>query len=235
MSEIVESVPSLSIATIKKLKYEINFGGGGEGWLLSNRIPEGADTDRLASHLSLYLERVKANYQCDCILFRLERLHSLLADFAEEKFQAHIDYYMENSDGEESDFDPYVEIEYLLTTDGINDLPDKIQRFYDLLAYSQTISIRRQVLRDSVEQFFGGKLKRHYQYQDENGETVFVPEDELPKEVVTELKISREVKEGLAEVEIEHCLDNYDGWIASITKMVSDRRPFSEILTLIKS
>ena len=234
MSEIIEQVPFLSITTIKNLKFEINFGGGGEGWLLSNRIPDAINTDRLASHLSLYLERVKANYQCGCILSRLERLHSLLADFAEEKFQAHIDYYVENSDGEESEFDPYVEIEYLLTTDGINDLPDKIQRFYDLLAYSQTISIRKQVLRDSVEQFFGGKLKRHYQYQDENGETVMVPEDELPAEMLAELKISREVKEGLAEVEIEHCLDNYDAWLACITKTVSDRRHFSQILTLIK-
>lgn len=234
MSEIIESVPYLSISTLKSLKFEIRYGAGGEGWLLSNRIPEGIETDRLASHLELYLERQKADYQCDCILSRLERLFSLLGDFAASNFQPHIDATQEFRE-DDTEFDPYAEIEYLLATDGINDLPDKIQRFYDLLAFSQTMSIRKQVLRDSFEQFFGGKLMRHYQYQDENGETVMVQEDELPIEMVAELKISREVNEELAAVEIEHCLDNYDAWLAAIKSMISDRRPFSEILTLIKS
>jgi predicted RNA binding protein YcfA (HicA-like mRNA interferase family) len=231
MSEIKQSIPYLSLSEIKALELPMLVFGGGEGWMLSNRHEFDEEDNSEAKILLFYIKGQKVKYQLKSIVNRLEKLQNMLSDFQNGELDKYIDEHMQW--GDESVFDPYEELLYCLQTEGIQDLPDRIERFAELLDISLNAS-KIALLKEEMFEKILGSLTSHYRFKDADGEDVFVPESELPVHILEEIIHSKDVQERTQAIESEHCLDNYNAWLAGIKQAVSERRPFDEIQKYIK-
>lgn len=234
MSEISQPAPYLSIKKLDLLLHEIDLAMTGDGWVLTNRLER--EGDNINVMLGMFLFNSKAKYQCKSIVDNVSRIHKMIQDFTKGSFQFYVDNFKKWHDIEnyEGEFDPYEEVERTLTTDYMDDLPDRLERFEELVSFSKVIDQRRKIMHKGIEHIFGG-IDRYYLASGENGETIMVSEKDLSPEFVEDAKLRREIREERESIELEFCLDNYDAWLATLTEMIKERRPFSEILTLFKA
>ena len=239
MSKIIElPKPFLSVSAIQSLRGSLILLEGGSGWLLSNRLPEEIGFDyrtmtlEYSKILIRYVDDQKAKYQLACIVDRLNMLKSMLDDFAKSEFQKYIDE-IDEFGGEPDSFDPYEELERYMSTDGISDLPDSIERFAELLTISHSSSILLGVERDLFGELFKD-VGLSYMFKDESGENIFIPQNEIPSDELSKIKLNHEIKEESQAIDDEHCLDNYNSWYAVMCEMIKKKKPFSEMLKLFK-
>jgi hypothetical protein len=186
----------------------------------------------------LFVNNSKIEYQVNVILNKVSTLKKYIEDFDSGNFDKQIDQFNEypeyDEEGKQIPFDPYRELEHLLTTDGIEDLPSKIEYFTELLNFTRTYSAIEETRSAAFKSFFGDTIKMHFATEDPEGNVVMVPEDQVSKDVLDSIKNEKEIKNGLMEIGIEHCFDNYNDWYLEMIKLVSLRRPYSEMLPLFK-
>lgn len=231
MSKII-SLPALSMKLLNAITDEAKGERMGEDWYILNLIPKEEDE---INHLSLFIFNYKAYRQARHISDGVARLHEHLVDFNNENFEHYIDQHNEWSevDPESRPYDPYDDLRRCIDHQSVFDLPEKIGRYFELIEFCKIHGKRKAIMREGFKNFFPG-LTPHILVTDEGGNKMAVPEDQVPADMLAEAKSTLEIGEKLESIEFEHAYDNYDAWIASITKMVAERRPFSEMLTLIK-
>jgi len=178
---------------------------------------------------SRYWNTAKVCLQVKSLLDRAMSIHEKLIDFATDKLDKHIDTHIKFSEPD-SIFDPYEDLEYALSQeDWIDCLPLHISQYPELLKFSQDFSMIETAKYEAFKECFPG-LNFVHKVENSDGETHFIPENELPDGIRNELEINREIK----EIEMDHCLDSYDEWRDRLNTMVKNRSPFSEILALFK-
>ena len=230
MSKIKQIKPFLDLGLLHELKGEIELSGSGHGWFLSGRIGDDNYQSSVASFLCYYM----AKHQVKIVIERAERLHKYLADFSLGKFDFYLDQHNEFSDPDGDPFDPYQEIKWLLTTDGIDDLPGNISDFKELMFFVERFPGRQKAMRQAFDNFFGDIANPHYLAKDEEGNNVMVSADSLPTDVREDMEFKSRIKRELSEITIEHSLDNYDAWFSEINRLVEIRAPFLEMLEIIR-
>jgi len=228
MSKITKNVPLLHLSLLGDLKFEVELAMGGHGWALTNRI----EGEKFNLAINLFLYNYMAKHQLDVIIHRATNVYEMALAFSKGEFDKYLDDYNEYADMSTEPFDPYTEIKWQLTTNGISDLPEEISDFKELLIFVQTFTLRRKAMKNSFKTFFGGKIKHHYRCRDQDGNEVMVPADQLPENVLDDIETGLEVKEGLSAINIEHCLDNYNEWFSQVKSIVEDRADFKKILAL---
>lgn len=230
MSKIIKNGPLLNLLLLDDLKDEIELAMGGHGWALTNRIT-GDKFDRVVN-VFVYNSMVK--YQLDIILQRATGIYERALAFSKGEYDKYLDEYNEYADGTFDPFDPYTEIGWLLTTDGIDDLPESISLFKELVSFVDTYIPRRKAMKTAFRALFNGDVKPYYRCLDEDDNVIMVPADELPESILEEIQTDLEVRDGLLMINIEHCLDNYDEWFIQAKSIVDNRGDFKSIVALFK-
>lgn len=227
MSEFKQPPPFLRISTIEGLRSNILLSCAGEGWALGNRAHDDDVNQKL---MAMFIMGRKAEFQLDCIINNVNKLYELLTDFSEGNFQKYIELW-DDSDGQV--FEPYAVLESRLQTDCYDSLPDKIERFNELLWYSKASSVMQEVENETINAMFGA-IEKHYTGVDADGNEILIPESQIPDDVLADLKYRKEVKQQEICIEQEFALDAYNDWLSAMTGFVVARRPFKEMLTLFR-
>lgn len=178
----------------------------------------------------LYWNAAKVKAQASNLVSVLNKLHEMLTDFERGDFDKYIDQHTKFSEEGGEVFDPYEEMEYtLITPYSIRALPKTIVQYRELLFFAQTHSQRKKNEHKAFESFFSG-LETHYTGTDEEGNRVLIPESQIDEDTKLHLEANREIK----NIETEHCLDNYNLWYLKMKRGISERKAFSELLTLFR-
>ncbi len=236
MSKTIESIiskplPTLCLDTLKRATGETSLQHiQSDQWVFNHHYgisKYDADVMTLITY--------KGHRQMDNVYNRLLKLHTTITDFAASNFQEYVDEHnrYREDDDEEDDFDPYVELQWLVGSETIDELPLTIETYSELKAILSITSRRHEAMSNAFAKFFPN-VKMHYLGKDEDGNEAMIPEDAIPGAMVQEMRTNREVEDGLLHIEIEHCLDNYDEWIAAMIRMINERARFSEMLLLFK-
>lgn len=152
-----------------------------------------------------FVAMIKTHKQAKNLLDKLKQLHQTCADFAAGNLQPYLDQYNKWADEDTPPFDVWEELERCFNTFSVDDLPERINQYAELLAFSRSFADLQKAKREGLNKFFG-TLPRYYQAVDEEGQTVLIAENEMPADILHERAVSQEI----AEVEIEYCLDQYD-------------------------
>lgn len=154
-----------------------------------------------AVHLRLY----KAYRQADNLFNRLEKLHKTCTDFAAGNFESYRAEWEKWPENEDEPFDPFHELEWQFNEQTVYDLPEHIDQYAELVIMATNFVHVQKKKREGFKMFFG-ELPMYVMTKDEEGETVMIPEADLPEDV----KLNREVNEEIKQIEVEYCLDGYD-------------------------
>ena len=187
-----------------------------------NRIGELADESALLKHMAEcacyntdekkdrltdydFVAMIKTHKQAQNLLTKLKKMHQVCTDLATGNIQPYIDEFEKWKESDADAFDVWEELERCFNTFSVDDLPQHIEQYSELLNYSRHFAELQKAKRVGLEQFFG-TMPRYYQGVDEEGQPVMIPESEMPTDVLHQ----RDVRNEIAEVEVEYCLDNYN-------------------------
>ncbi len=220
MSKNINPRPSLLIKKIEDCVDAHTIIRSQDGWLLGNRIPE----KHRQNSLILFVNNCKIEYQLNVILKRAKALKMYIEKFSVDDFDFLFDEFnkfpVHDENGNRIPFDPYRELEILLMTDGIEDLPFKIEEFSELLEFTKNYSLYENARREAFYELFG-----------ENFKEAKTPEDLLIHNVIEAMSTDHNIEN---KIEIENTFKHYNKWYTSITRLVSQRMPFTEMLSLFK-
>ncbi len=179
---------------------------------------------------NLYWDAAKINAQATNLVSVLNKLHEMLTDFERGDLDKYIDQHTKFLEEGGEVFDPYEDLEYTLTTPySIHALPETIVQYRELLFFAETHSQRKKNEHKAFKSFFSG-LETHYTRTDEEGNRVLINESQIDEDTKLHLEANREIR----HIETEHCLDNYNLWYLKMKRGISERKPFSQLLTLFK-
>jgi hypothetical protein len=220
MSKNINSQPFLPLNKIEAVRDALTIVRGQDGWLLGNRIPE---KDR-ESRLILFVNNCKVEFQLNVILKRVKTLKMYIANFSIDDFDFLFDefnkYKVFDENGKRIPFDPYKELDMLLMTDGIEDLPFKIEEFSELLNFTKNYSLYEKARREAFYELFGQNYSEHK-----------TPDDLLINTVIEAISTDYNIGN---HIEIEDTFTHYNKWYTLMTRLVSQRKPFTEMLPLFK-
>lgn len=234
MSEIQLKLPALDVSQIELARSRIKIARIADGWILTNRLDAVGDWTAHLDGLQMFINNYKAHWQIKIIINHLAKVKQMVFDFSAGSMDAYLDEHEKWADDESPTYDPYRALESEITTDGIDDLPPRLALFAELVFFLHTYQKRQDAMSEVFSELFGDNLKRHYLATDEEGNQIMVPEDAIPGAIVQDMRTGQEVREGLKNIEIEHCLDSYDEWLSAFTEMVKNRSSFAEMLPLFK-
>ena len=192
------------------------------------------NTDEKNDRLTDYdfVAMIKTHKQAHNLLTKLKKMHQVCTDFAAGNLHPYIDEFEKWKESETDVFDIWEELEGCFNTFSVDDLPEKIEQYTELLNYSRHFAQLQKAKREGLERFFGS-LPRYYPAVDEEGGTVMIPQSEMPADVLHE----RAVRNEIAEVEIEYCLDRYNefyqiaaGIYSSYAGASDDVAPCAEVI-----
>ncbi|RCR68298.1 hypothetical protein [Larkinella punicea] len=158
-----------------------------------------------------YMMMIKAHFQAKNLFDNLSKLHTVLSDFAAGDFQKYIEQFEEFAEDGQV-FDPIDDVLYFFTAgtiDGrgtIHSLPPKIEQYAELCALTGSYARIRETSRTGIQKIFGDAFRPHYEAEGPDRERTFVPESELPADLVDVLHADRDIK----EIETEYALDKYN-------------------------
>ena len=164
----------------------------------------------------VFVVLVKTYKQAKNLHSKLDKLHQVCTDFAAGNFDAYIDEFEKWKETDEEAFDPFNELESCFGCSSVDDLPPQIEQYRELLSLSQTFAEARKRKWEAFEKFFGA-VPRYYQATDETGETVMIPESELPESFRHQQAVNKEI----ADVQVEYCLDGYNQFYQQATGLLS--------------
>ena len=187
------------------------------------------DEDMPHDLANLYWDAAKIKAQATALVSTLNKLHEMLTDFERGDFDKYIDRHTKFIEEGDEAFDPYEDLEYtLITPYCIYAIPETIVQYRELLFFAETHSQRKKNRHNAFNTFFPG-LETHYTGMDAEGNTVMIPESEMDGDTLLRLEANREIR----HIETEHCLDNYNLWYLKMKRGISERKPFSDLLSLI--
>ena len=158
-----------------------------------------AKKDRLDD--GLFVALIKTHKQGQNLFEKLTRLHQTCTDFAAGNVQSYID-------------DPFVVLERCFDTSSIDDLPVRIEQYSELVTLSHCYAETQRNKRKGLQMLFGN-IPRYFQAIDEAGETVMIPESEMPADFLEK----RAATEEIADIEMEYCLDKYNEFYILATSL----------------
>ena len=161
--------------------------------------------------------------QAKNLLDQLTKLHSVCSDFAEGNLQKYVDEHQQDASDDEP-FDPYFELEYLFDGQTVYDLPPTIQQYKELYAMSLNYAKIREVAEQALDLAFDGKLQWHLPVQ-EDGQTVYKPEKELPKDLVDTFHYEQQI----ANIQTEYALDLYNLFYSKCRQIIQSNRATGNI------
>ena len=151
-----------------------------------------------SAHLRLY----KAHRQADNLYNRLEKLHTICTDFVAGNFEPYRAKWEKYQEDENEVFDPFQELEWQFNEQSVYDLPEHISQYEELEILATNFMHIQKKKREGFKMFFG-QLPMYVTAKNDKGETVMIPESELPESI----RLNREVNEEINQVEVEYCLD----------------------------
>ena len=163
-----------------------------------------------------FVYAIKTNAQAQNLLKNLRKLHQLCTDFATGNFQPYIDKYTQCAEDETEVFDPFEELDFCFNVSSVYDLPVRIERYSELLVFSQNFAEIQKVKREGRKQFWGN-IPRYYETTDSEGQLVMVPEHEVPEDI----RLKRDANQEIADIELEYCLDRYNEFYVHATGLLS--------------
>ncbi|GAB2774271.1 hypothetical protein GCM10027275_16630 [Rhabdobacter roseus] len=175
----------------------------------------------------LYLTAAKRKGQAVALYQNLRGLHQKLSDFAAGKFGPYFNAHCKYS-GAES-FDPYHELRISMNCEVVDDLPEHIEQYAELVAFAEQTSLRSKMMIDSVRHL-APNFRFQYRATNEEGNPIIVFEDHWTEDQ----KNKKEVEQDLHNIEVEHCLDKYNAWYQAMMTALDEVRPFAQMLSWLK-
>ena len=164
-----------------------------------------------AVHLRLY----KAHRQADNLYKRLRQLHTICTDFVAGNIEPYRAKWEEYQEDESGTFDPFQELDWQFDEQSVYDLPEHISQYEELEIMADNFAHIRKRKREGFKKFFG-ELPMYVTAKNDEGETVMIPESELPESI----RLNREVNEEIKQVEVEYCLDGYDAFYSQARALI---------------
>ena len=166
----------------------------------------------------LFIYAIKAHRQAKNLTRQLTKLHTICTDYVAGNFQSYIDAHLA-WDEEDAPFEPINELLCCFTIGTIHDLPQTIGQYAELLALTRRFSEIRQKQRLGFQQSFP-TLQAHYPAIGQDGETILIPESELPEDVLNTIAANKEI----AEIEVEYSLDGYDEFYRQVMSLINTHK-----------
>lgn len=193
--------------------------------MLAESVSYGWDPDEgeLCSPVT-YTGLIKSYYQGSNLVKQLTEFHQVCVDFAAGEIQKYIDKYEEYTDDDSPPFDPFDELTYYFDGGMIegatstHSLPPRIEQYAELMTTLRAYTLVKAAEREGFKAIFGDKVQYHYLAEDEDGETVAIPESQMPADTLNEIHANRDIH----EIEIGYALDSYNEFYQKARKVIAD-------------
>ncbi len=235
MSEIIElkKPPFLVVSHLESTCEFVELQSAGDGWALYNHFkgPERIDNDN-----SLLLHH-KALKQIENILNTVKLLSVRINDFANGNFEEYINaaiLFGELEEGEEDMWSPFDLLNATLKNNSIDDLPEDINTYSELLQMNLMAQQRAAIMDETVKRVTD-KLQSYAVVTDEDGEKITVPFSELPDDLREAITYNKDIKNAFKYINIEHCLDNYNAWYRELKNAIMKEYPFDYMLQFFRA
>jgi hypothetical protein len=157
-------------------------------------------------------------HQAHSLLDKLTDLHTACSDLSKGDIQKYIDQHLRDV-GDAEPYDPFFEIEYNFDGQTVYDLPETIETYSELYQMSLQYARIREVSDQALDKLFDGKLQWQLPVH-EDGETIYVPQKDLPKDYVEEFRINQQIN----NIEIEYALDRYNQFYQACIESIRSNR-----------
>ncbi|GAB3780609.1 hypothetical protein GCM10028818_33110 [Spirosoma horti] len=173
-----------------------------------------SQTDQIPDDIFVVL--AKTYRQAQNLHTKLTRLHQVCTDFIAENFDPYIDEHEKWAENEDQVFNPFECLERCFDCASVEDLPDQIEQYRELLSLSHSFGATQQIKNKAIQDTFGDLLW-YYAATDTEGETVMISERELPES----FRHQQAVKQEISDIQVEFCLDGYNAFYEHATGLLS--------------
>ncbi|GAB4017128.1 hypothetical protein [Spirosoma koreense] len=183
----------------------------------------GTDSEKKEIDDSTFVALIKTHKQAENLFNKLRQLHQVCTDFVNGNLQPYIDKHEQWKEDDDDVFEPWDELDRCFNTYSIHDLPERIEQYAELMTFVQSFAELQKRQREGFAKFLG-KMPRYFTATDEAGQTVMIPESEMPADFLHQRAVSEEI----AEVEMEYCLDRYNDFYFTASAIYGSRAGASD-------
>lgn len=208
-------------------KMDLHLHGLEDGWAMFNTLPPEEQTKGEVQMVF----NTKGIAQIDNIHKWVESLYKIIDDFSKDQVSEYIKTWKQTcSEVEElQGFDSHRFVTDFLDDETFLTLPNDIAQYREMMVMLNAPQSRKAI-RDSLATTFW----KDVDLLAELGLPVSPNFESMSPELLAEFHNTKQHRSRLEEIEIQHCLDNYNAWHKELRRMLSERHPFSEIRQLFR-
>lgn len=174
-------------------------------------------SERIVTHIKTHEQGKNLNRA-------LNRAYQTCFDFANDNHTPYKADYEKFCESDDDIYDPFWYLTRDFVSESIHDLPKYIEQYRELMVLVRTYPELQKAKDEGLRSFFGGKVEFSVQMTNEDGETEFVKESQIPQEVRDTWAANDEIK----HINIEYSLDRYNEFYARYLSIVEEYRPHND-------
>lgn len=189
-----------------------------ESYMLGYEVTNGKAVD-----MGLVMFVLKVAKQSKNLNDKLRELHKVCSYMANGVLDQYITAHEEFQEDENDLYDPFVTLKGSIDSGSIDDLPPQIEFYNDLCIFAPKYFELQKIKREGLTTFFG-KIPKSYLFKDEKGNDLFIPESELPEDVLTKIEADRDIK----DIQVEYSLDTYNEFYETCLSLIDAHQPLGD-------